>query len=273
MSCPKCGSCETEYIPENKDDEGERAHRAHAAHEMGNAYKDPARAVFAGVLLGAGWLMQALRHNRKCQACHHTWGSSDQEREHWWELWKKPGEELFPEEKRIVPMWERCTFDVQLIISAARWEAAAAETSLQPQHLLLALLEFYAQPPPSSAFSTSVRTQCVVWVVETLLLINGPGAARALQVEIERVSPPIRPKTSLHELPPLTLGREFQRVLACAGEEARAMGSSHIGVGHMLLGILGKGQAAAAILRGLQLPAVREKLAVHLVEKDKGSST
>jgi hypothetical protein len=189
-------------------------------------------------------------------------------------LWEKPREEIYPDEKRLIPLFERCTPDAQMIIHYARLEAANSGTSLQPQYLLLGLLDCYDSPPPTSTQidgisvpSISLRTPCIVWVVEALLSISGPETARALKAEIERVSLPIRPTTSLHELPPLTLSREFEQVIVCADEEARAMGRSHIGLGHMLMGILVKCQTTAAILRGLQAAAVRQKLAMHLAGK------
>jgi hypothetical protein len=58
-------------------------------------------------------------------------------------------------------------------------------------------------------------------------------------------------------------------MFACAADEAHEMRSSHIEVGHFLLGILAGGQPAATLLagRGIRLPIVREKLAAYIAER------
>ncbi|MGH9444144.1 MAG: Clp protease N-terminal domain-containing protein [Terriglobia bacterium] len=123
------------------------------------------------------------------------------------------------------------------IYEASQWGSA----TIEPHHLLLGLLR---------AGKGALRP----WSLDT------PDAAQSVRAEVEAEFPLLR--WTRRDTLPLSIGG--QRVIDYAVEEAEHMGCFHIGVEHLLLGILREenSPAAAPLLqrRGLRLAEIRLKI-------------
>ncbi len=141
-------------------------------------------------------------------------------------------------------MFERYTESARRVIFFARYEASQlGDTYIETQHLLLGLthedasllLDFISQEQ-----ALSIRQQ-----IESEAAVRNQGQPK-LPTSVD-----------------LPLSNESKRVLAYSAEEAERLRDRHIGVEHMLLGLLREqGTFAAKLLakNGLELNIVREHL-------------
>jgi len=141
-------------------------------------------------------------------------------------------------------MFERYTERARRVIFFARYEASQlGDSYIETQHLLLGLVREDAG-----------------------LLLDFINQEQALSIgqEIEaEAAVRNQGKPKLPTSVDLPLSNESKRVLAYSAEEAERLRDRHIGVEHMLLGLLReKNSFAAKILekRGLELDAVRDRL-------------
>src|SRR5215510_1678613 len=138
-------------------------------------------------------------------------------------------------------MFERYTEKARRVIFFGRYEASQfGSPYIETEHLLLGIL----------------REDKIL--VNRLKLASAEGGIEGIRQQIERHSV-VREKipTSLD----LPLSNEGKRILAYAAEEAERLAHKHIGVGHLLLGMLREEKCFAAELlrqRGVQLSSVRE---------------
>jgi hypothetical protein len=136
-------------------------------------------------------------------------------------------------------MFERYTEHARRVIFFGRYEASQfGSEAIEPEHLLLALYR------------------------DDAALMNrfAPGSQAEVRSQIERENPP-RPKVSTNA--DLPLSHAAKRVLAYGAEEAERMNHPHIGVQHLLLGLLREKSLASRILEahGVKLEAARELIA------------
>ena len=136
-------------------------------------------------------------------------------------------------------MFERYTEHARRVIFFGRYEASQfGSDAIEPEHLLLALYR------------------------DDAALMNRflPGSQMEVRSQIERENPP-RPKVSTNT--DLPLSHSAKRVLAYGAEEAERLNHSHIGVEHLLLGLLREPSLASRILEslGVTLEVAREQIA------------
>ena len=140
-------------------------------------------------------------------------------------------------------MFERYTERARRVLFFARYEASQlGSPAIETEHLLLGLLR--EGKGLASRIFDHARLDAMAVHVE----IYDAAADR-----------PRRIPTST-EIP---IAKEAKAALACAAEEATALGHAHIGTEHLLLGLLRQPESTAgAILTraGLRLPAVRESI-------------
>jgi Clp amino terminal domain, pathogenicity island component len=141
-------------------------------------------------------------------------------------------------------MFERYTERARRVIFLARYEASQlGDTYIETQHLLLGLLREDAG-----------------------LLLDFINQEQALSIRHEIESEAAVRNHGKPKLPAsvdLPLSNESKRVLAYSAEEAERLRDRHIGVEHMLLGLLREQSTFAAKLLtkcGLEVTAVREHL-------------
>jgi hypothetical protein len=138
-------------------------------------------------------------------------------------------------------MFERYTERARRVIFFARYEASQfGSVTIEPEHLLLGVLR-------------EDRNAVTRFL--------GPRAAEDIRNEIEsRLAVKEKVSTSVD----LPLAPACKRILAYSAEEVERLRHNHIGVEHLLLGILREeGTIAAQVLdgRGLKLNSTREELA------------
>jgi len=124
-------------------------------------------------------------------------------------------------------MFERYTEHARRVIFFGRYEASQfGSDGIEPEHLLLALYR------------------------DDGALMNrfAPGSQVEVRRQIERERPP-RPKVSTNA--DLPLSHSAKRVLAYGAEEAERLNHLHIGVEHLLLGLLRERSLASRILESL----------------------
>ncbi len=141
-------------------------------------------------------------------------------------------------------MFERYTERARRVIFFARYEASQlADSYIETQHLLLGLIREDAG-----------------------LLLDFINQQQALSIRQQIEAEAAVRNQGLPKLPTsvdLPLSNESKRVLAYSAEEAERLRDQHIGVEHMLLGLLREqGTFAAKLLQGcgLELHAIREHL-------------
>jgi len=144
-------------------------------------------------------------------------------------------------------MFERYTEKARRVIFFGRYEASQFGSSyIETEHLLLGILR-------------EDKT-----LVNKLKLASAAGGIEGIRQEIERRTT-LREKVSTSvDLP---LSNEGKRMLAFAAEEAERLSHKHIGVGHLLLGMLREEKCFGAELlhqRGVRLSSARQ------VVKDSG---
>ncbi len=148
-------------------------------------------------------------------------------------------------------MFERYTEKARRVVFFARYEASNfGAPCIETEHLLLGVLrEDHALIHRSL---TSVN-----WV-------------KSIHQRLHAVTP-LREKISTAvDLP---LSHDSKRVLAYAAEEADKLNDRHVGIQHLLLGLLRDEKSLAATLLhelGVSLQLVREKLAAHGSESSAG---
>jgi hypothetical protein len=145
-------------------------------------------------------------------------------------------------------MFERYTEKARRVIFYARYEASQfGSPSIETEHVLLGILR------EDKALT------------KRFLVSDEP--AKSIRKQIEEHTT-IREKTSTSvDLP---LSNECKRVLAYAAEEAHVLFQPHIGIEHLLLGLLREEKCFAADIlhqRGLELPAARQE-AQRMAEED-----
>lgn len=148
-------------------------------------------------------------------------------------------------------MFERYTEKARRVIFFARYEASnIGAPSIETEHLLLGLLrEDHALTHRSL---TSIN-----WV-------------KSIHQRLRAVTPVRENISTSVDLP---LSDESQRVLTYAAEEADKLNDKHLGMQHLLLGLLREEKSLAATLLhelGLSLQSVREELAAHGGESSAG---
>jgi ATP-dependent Clp protease ATP-binding subunit ClpC len=139
-------------------------------------------------------------------------------------------------------MFERYTEKARRVIFFARYESSQfGSTYIETEHLLLGLLR------------------------EDKALTNRFLRSHA---SVDSIRKQIEAHTTIHEKVStsvdLPLSNESKRALAYAAEEAERLGHKHIGMEHLLLGLLREGNCFAATIlleRGLKLESVRKELA------------
>lgn len=146
-------------------------------------------------------------------------------------------------------MFERYTEGARRVIFFARYEASQyGSPYIETEHLLLGLL----------------RQDRAL----TNRFLREHSSAESVRRQIEDKTL-IREKVSTSvDLP---LSNESKRVLGYAAEEAERLGHRHIGIEHLLLGLLREERGFAAELlreRGLRLSTVREELAGTVAAED-----
>ena len=138
-------------------------------------------------------------------------------------------------------MFERYTEKARRVIFFARYEASQfGQPYIETEHLLLGILR-----EDIALTNRFLRSHASVESIRNQI--------QAHTTIVEKIS------TSVD----LPLSNESKRVLAYAAEEAERMNNKHIGVEHLLLGLLREEKSFAAQLlaeRGLKLGAVREQL-------------
>lgn len=153
-------------------------------------------------------------------------------------------------------MFERYTERARRVIFFSRYEAAQfGGRTIETEHLLLGLLR------------------------EDARLLNhflGPSAPQQIR---DAVAARLNNPEKVPEHVDLPLSEEWKRILAYAAEESERLSAPrsvpHIGVEHLLLGILHEERCAAAQVlaeHGLHLDAVREQLASLPILVDVGPS-
>src|SRR5215471_8963252 len=145
-------------------------------------------------------------------------------------------------------MFERYTERARRVIFFARYEASQfGSVTIEPEHLLLGVLR-----EDRNAVSRFL----------------GPRAAEDIRNEIaSRLAVKEKVSTSID----LPLAPACKRILAYSAEEVERLRHHHIGVEHLLLGILREeGTVAAQVLdaRGLKLASAREELARNPVPEE-----
>ncbi len=135
-------------------------------------------------------------------------------------------------------MFERYTEHARRVIFFGRYEASQfGSDAIEPEHLLLALYRDDA----------------------SLMNRFAPGSQLEVREQIERENPS-RPKVPVSVDMPLS--HSAKRVLAYGAEEAERLNHSHIGVEHLLLGLLREPSLASRILesRGVTLEGARQHI-------------
>jgi ATP-dependent Clp protease ATP-binding subunit ClpC len=124
-------------------------------------------------------------------------------------------------------MFERYTEKARRVIFYARYEASEfGASAIEAEHLLLGLLREHKALPD--------------------LYLSSPALAQSIPAEIEARTPR---KKKIPTSVDLRLSHESKRALLNAPEEAGHLGHKHIGVEHLLLGLLREdGCFAARIL-------------------------
>jgi hypothetical protein len=153
-------------------------------------------------------------------------------------------QKLYYQAKKAEDKWmfERYTERARRVIFFARYEASQfGSTSIETEHMLLGILR--EDPNGMKRF------------------MGDAIDAKHLGDEVaDRLTVREKIRTSID----LPLSHECKRILAHAADEAENLKHFHIGVEHLLLGILREEKSAAAQVlatRGLSLPAVREEMA------------
>jgi ATP-dependent Clp protease ATP-binding subunit ClpC len=141
-------------------------------------------------------------------------------------------------------MFERYTEKARRVIFFARYEALQyGSQKISPEHILLGLMrEDKTLSARFFPFRHSLTVEAVRRDVEERIVL----------------------RTRIPQSAELHLAAETKRVLAFAHEESERLGNRHIGVEHLLLGILREEESIAAEILynyGLNLVLVREKLA------------
>jgi ATP-dependent Clp protease ATP-binding subunit ClpC len=135
-------------------------------------------------------------------------------------------------------MFERYTEKARRVIFYARYEASEfGASAIEAEHLLLGLLREHKALPD--------------------LYLSSPALAQSIPAEIEARTPR---KKKIPTSVDLRLSHESKRALLNAPEEAGHLGHKHIGVEHLLLGLLREdGCFAARILteQGADLTRIR----------------
>lgn len=136
-------------------------------------------------------------------------------------------------------MFERYTEKARRVIFFGRYEASQFGSSLiETEHLLLGIL----------------REEKAL----ALQLLKSSGGMESIRKEIEGHTEIREKKPTQIDIP---LSNESKRVLAYAAEEAEKLGHKHIGVGHLLMGLLREEKCFAAQLlheRGINLDSARD---------------
>jgi Clp amino terminal domain, pathogenicity island component len=154
------------------------------------------------------------------------------------------------EARCFATMFERYTERARRVIFFARQEAVQfGSTTIETEHLLLGL----------------IREDKNL----TNRFLRNHSSSESIRKEIEgRITIRERVSTSID----LPLSNECKRILAYAAEEAERLKHGHIGIEHLLLGILREEKCVAAEIlheRGLRLNAIREELARSLPDLTK----
>ncbi len=141
-------------------------------------------------------------------------------------------------------MFERYTERARRVIFFARYEASQlGDTYIETQHLLLGLVR--EEAGLLLDFITPEQASSIRQQIESEAAVRNQGQPK-LPTSVD-----------------LPLSNESKRVLAYSAEEAERLRDRHIGVEHMLLGLLREqGTFAAKLLEknGLELNAIREHL-------------
>jgi enamine deaminase RidA (YjgF/YER057c/UK114 family) len=134
-------------------------------------------------------------------------------------------------------MFERYTERARRVLFFARYEASAtASLSIEPEHLLLALIRERVEP-----------------VVQS-------------NVPVETIRSALADRAANHPVPTsveIPFGAETKRVLQSAAEEADGLEHFHIDAEHLLLGILVDGRSTAAsvlMAQGISLETLRKQV-------------
>jgi ATP-dependent Clp protease ATP-binding subunit ClpC len=151
-------------------------------------------------------------------------------------------------------MFEIYTEKARRLIFFARYEASQFGTPyIETEHLLLGLLREDKALPNR--------------------FLGSHDAIESIRKEVKGRTP-VREKTSTSiDLP---LSQECKRVLGYAAEEAERLSHKHIGMGHLLLGLLREDKSFAAEIlrkRGLRLSTIREEVGRGLIEKPSAART
>jgi ATP-dependent Clp protease ATP-binding subunit ClpC len=139
-------------------------------------------------------------------------------------------------------MFERYTEKARRVIFFARYEASQfGQPYIETEHLLLGILR-----EDKALTNRFLRTH---------------SSVQAIRNQIQAHTAIVEKTSTSVDLP---LSNECKRILAYAAEEAERLNNKHIGVEHLLLGLLREERGFAAQLlteRGVKLAAVRDELA------------